>query len=292
VSAQFDPASYATPEKRARVYELLDIAFPGLGASIPRMEPLGAAWHENSTPFVLWEGNQPVAHVGVLEIELSSGDDTFRVPGLHAVCTHPEHRGKGLARQLMESALVHCDERFDTAVLFADVPAMYAKFGFRTLDQRAFRIAVQPVDTHDGFRPVTPERDLVALHAILAEREPVSRVLGCVRTEYMFFCDLLIAGLGFEHIHYAEDLDAYVVGRVQGETLFLLDVVARRMPSLRALLEHLDRPIREVRFGFVPDQLEVGATVVTTSLADDIFMVRGPWPGPPAPFRFPFMAHC
>jgi len=230
--------------------------------------------------------------VGILEIDLSSGGHEFRVPGIHAVCTHPDHRGRGYARELTERALEHCDARFGTSVLFADVPEMYAKFGFRTLAQRSFRAAVGPIATRPGFRPVDPERELDALHAMLGEREPVSNVLGCVRTEYMFFCDLLLASLGFENVYYAEDLDAFAVYRIRNGMLTLFDVVARTVPTLRAILERIDEPVREVRFGFVPDRLDVEGSVLTSLLADDIFMVRGPWPGSPHPFRFPFMAHC
>jgi hypothetical protein len=105
----------------------------------------------------------------------------------------------------------------------------------------------------------------------------------------MFFCDLLLAGLGLESVYYAADLDAVAVYRVDGGVLILFDVVARELPSLEQMLERVDAPIHEVRFGFTPDRfVEANAS----PLEDDIFMVRGPWPGSDQPFRFPYLAHC
>jgi len=285
MAAQFETDSFATPARRTQVYRLLGTAFGGMDSAIPKMEPLGAVWHELSTPFVIWKDGEPVSHVGVLEIDLVVEGESLRVPGIHAVCTHPDHRGRGHARELMERALVHIDARFETSILFADVPAMYEKFGYRTLPQSRFTASVQS-ERGRGFEPF---RDVRRIHEMLAVREPVSNVLGCVRTEYMFFCDLLLAGLGLESVYHAADLVAVVVYRVDDGVLNLFDVVARELPSLEQILNRVDAPIREIRFGFTPDRF---GEADASPLEDDIFMVRGPWPKSDQPFRFPYLAHC
>ncbi|MHC4411127.1 MAG: GNAT family N-acetyltransferase, partial [Planctomycetota bacterium] len=173
-----DSAVRARLLRNARtVYALLGTAFHGMDLAIPSMEPLGAVWHELSTPFVIWENQEPIAHAGVLEIDLVVEGEPLRVPGIHAVCTHPDHRGRGHARELMERALVHIDARFATSILFADVPAMYEKFGYRTVPQSRFTASGRS-EGGAGFEPC---RDVRRIHEMLAVREPVSNVLGCVR---------------------------------------------------------------------------------------------------------------
>jgi GNAT superfamily N-acetyltransferase len=290
---EFRTDSLATPERRERVYALLDLAFPGIGECIPRMEPLAAAWHEVSTAFVLWEGDTPVAHVGVLEIDLVVEDQPLRAQGIHAVCTHPRYRGRGYARELLERALGFCDSRGERCLLFADVPALYEKFDFRTLPQTEFSTGVGPVANHGpGFRPIDPQRDLPLLRRMLGQREPVSHVLGCVRTEQLFFCNLVLKELGLERIYRAEGLDAFVVFGRQADALVLLDVVARELPTLEQVLERVGRIVGEVRFGFTPDRLGEIGSLRHRPLEGDVFMIRGRWPAVTRPFRYPLLARC
>ena len=65
--------------------------------------------------------------------------ERMKLPGfseISAVCTHPDHRGQGLARALMEAVLVPLIERGEGVFLhsYADNPAMalYRALGFET----------------------------------------------------------------------------------------------------------------------------------------------------------------
>jgi len=271
------------------LYELLDAGFPGLKDSIRRMAPLGCEWSGTSTPFVAYDGDRPIAHAGVLEIDLVVEGRPLRVPGIHAVCTHPDHRGRGHARSVIERALAHVDERYGTSILFADVPAMYERFGFRILPQSSFRAPVDPVAP--AAVPLRPCDDVDHLQAALRDRAPVSERLGCVGSGYLFAADLVLTRLGLESVHYSADLDAYLVFRIQDGALTLYDVVAREIPPLREILARVGSPAQSVRFTFTPDRFDPPGLEVEP-YPEDLLMVRGPWPELRGPFEFPLLAHC
>jgi predicted N-acetyltransferase YhbS len=115
-----------------RLADLLGRVWPRLPAGVARAEALGFAWTDVSTPFVRREGERVVAHVGVIELPLVIAGRRVRVGSIHAVCTDPERRGRGLARGLMQEMLAACAGRFETLVLTTLIPGFYEAFGFRS----------------------------------------------------------------------------------------------------------------------------------------------------------------
>ena len=78
------------------------------------------------TPVVLtaWAGGRCVGLVRVLT------DGAYRAL-VEDVVVHPDHRGQGVGRRLMEAALAHPEVRdVEVVFLFAGVPAFYAGLGF------------------------------------------------------------------------------------------------------------------------------------------------------------------
>lgn len=135
-----------------RALPLLGMIWPRLPAAIERARGWGADWDAHSQPFVHMENDEVVAHAGVMEI-------TPSVAGIHAVCTHPRHRGRGLLRQTMARALEWVEARYPTAVLWANDPAIYGRFGF---SQRAETIFVgKPTAAVRGATAIAPDHPRV-----------------------------------------------------------------------------------------------------------------------------------
>ena len=284
--AAFDPDSYATPEKRTEVYDLLGLAWPGMPERIPPMEGAGCAWHVISTPFVLWEDGVPVSHAGVLEIELVVGGQPMRVGGIHAVVTRPDHRGRGHMRDVMQRAIAHCDARYETTILFGD-PPMYERFGFRHVPRHYFRADVAPVKKVAPFEPLT---DIDFLRGLLAKRDHISNVLGVQRSGHMFICNVLLSGKGLSTVYRSGDL--VVAYAVKDGRLFLFDVVAERLPALDQILARIPEDVTTVRFGFTPDRMHVPGVRAELQDDDETIMVKGPWPIEGQQFDFPYLTEC
>lgn len=249
-------------ELRDRVFGLLEIVFPGLTAAAARAEGLGAPWESVSTPFVLFEGDAVVAHVGRIDLPLVVDGCERIVGSIHAVATHPDRRGRGLFRRLMEDVIADSDGLYETLVLTTETPAYYEPFGFRVTVEHEFGLrpsarATEGEDEAAGvrrpLRPLDLERgdDAALLLHRLDVRAPVSRTVGVVR-ERAIFC----FNESRRPLLYDAELDAIVVCDRRSGRLDLFDIVAPEMPSLARLLARLGAPETEdVRVHFAPDQL-------------------------------------
>jgi predicted N-acetyltransferase YhbS len=71
-----------------------------------------------------------VAHVGVHAKVAKVGDRTYRVGGIAEVCVHPDYRGRGYVRSMLEAVHEWLTERdYVFAVLFGD-PQVYSSSGY------------------------------------------------------------------------------------------------------------------------------------------------------------------
>ena len=123
-----------------RLAALLGRVWPRLPAGVARAGALGFAWTDVSTPFVRREGERVVAHVGVVELPLVIAGRRVRVGSIHAVCTDPDRRGRGLARGLMQETLAACAGRFGA-------PISGVRQSHRLRDQGGARLALD-LDGH------------------------------------------------------------------------------------------------------------------------------------------------
>ena len=268
-----------------RLLALFGRIWPAIPTAIARADPLGFSWAAVSTPFVHWEGQRAVAHVGVIELPLVVDGRQRMVASIHAVCTAPDRRGRGHARALMDAALAYCRVRYGTVVLTTLIPDFYARHGFRPVAEHAFtrRVASPP---SAGGRPLAPVPEDVRLLARLLERRaPVSDRLGTLERGTVFVIALLLAWGDFSRAYYHAGLDVATVHEVVGRTLVLYDVVGATIPPLPALLEAIGADADRVITLFVPDRLGEGFTperwdrARAEAVGDSAFaglMARGP----------------
>jgi GNAT superfamily N-acetyltransferase len=131
---------YVDPVKRESMFGLLDDGFPTIAARIAAAADAGFVWEDVTEPFVRFENDVAVSHVGVIEHRvLLDGHDTV-VAGVHAVATRSDHRNRGLARECLNDAMHWIDDRFGVSKLATGVPAVYAPHGFRTLPLSEFML--------------------------------------------------------------------------------------------------------------------------------------------------------
>jgi GNAT superfamily N-acetyltransferase len=277
--------SYAAdPTLHDAVFGLLDTWLPSIRRLAAQARRLGWSWEEVSTPFACFESGVLLAHVGLLEMPVLWMGEERRVGGIHAVCTHPDHRRRGLYRAVMQDVLRYCDARYATLQLTTDEPRYYEPFGFRVVPERLFVAEVRSPGGRAGLRRLElgSASDAALLDRLLEERQPVSRVVGVVREKACFKFTQAASEL-----FYAERLDAIIPMRLEGGRLALYDVVAPRVPPLRALLSEIDRPVAEVAIHFSPDRLEVEARTEPVPREHGRFMVRGPFPAEGSDFMVP-----
>lgn len=284
---------YGDVRLRAAVYDLLDTAWPRISERIRIAEGLGARWHEVSTAFVAIVDDVPVAHTGVIAIPLVIDGERRVVAGVHAVCTRPEFRGRGHARAVLAEALTFVDRHFDAALLTTSIPELYARFGFRPVEEA--------IATFDGGPPFRSDRqarrlaadgaDLQLLRDLLALRQPISYVLGAIDPGWLFLINEVLASSGLRRVYYIDALEVAVVFERDGGTLKLLDVVGADIPDLTTLLAHVPVAFERVELHFVPDRMAGVPYGSTPASPEDRLMVRGRIELPPG-VMLPPLARC
>lgn len=278
------------------------------------MRAWGAAWEAVSTPYVLFEGTQVVAHVGVIDLPLVIQGRSVRAGSVHAVATRPDRRRRGLYRRLMEEVLEAAPSQYDLLLLTTENPEYYEPFGFRYVPESRFELDIPigkqarasaggsirasipnavPEAGRGQLRPLelglTEERTL--LERLVRQRTPASLVAGIADTRprdsgFTVFC----FNEGFRTIHYSEELDVALAGQVTGTRLDLFDVVGPVLPSLEDLLAAIGSPIERVRFYFTPDRLRPQARPIQhipDYAGPSYLMVRGEFAAEAVPFALP-----
>jgi GNAT superfamily N-acetyltransferase len=287
-----------TPVDRA-LTGLFGRVWPALPGAIARAERLGFAWTAVSTPFVRREGDRVVGHAGVIELSLVMAGRARRLGSVHAVCTDPERRGKGLGRAVMEDLLAGCAARFDTLVLTTAIPEFYARFGFRSVREHAFARALPaPSRRATGRGRVLTDAgdDVRVLRRLLEGRAPVSNRLGALDGDVVLVVALLLIWGDFSRVHYHADLDVVTVHEVRDRTLVLHDVIGATIPPLDALAAAIGAQADRVVTFFVPDRLgdgfqaepwDAGRAAALGPAWFEGLMVRGRLGVEDAPFMLP-----
>lgn len=274
----------------SRLFDLLETTFPGISQTAQVTRNLGADWESVSTPFLCFQDERAIAHVGVLELPLWLMGQAFTVGGIHAVCTHPEFRRRGYFRNCITAALNYCASRYDTLLLTTDQPELYIPFGFRAIAEHAFITHCATSSQLNGFRVLNLQSpaDQQILYRLLIERESVSNIFGVVHEQAVFYFNE-----GSRPLYYAEDLDLIIVMDIKDTRLKLFDIVWRQPCRLADILKRIPQPINEVVFYFSPDRLDIEAQPSPHVLdSDSRLMVRGPFAVEGQAFMLPHSARC
>lgn len=133
---------------------------------------LATAWGGRQLRRVaLVEGSEVLASAKLYTFAATLDGDPIRVVGLGAVFTQPAHRGRGVARELIERLLGRATaDGADLALLFSEIGAdYYARLGFESIPTTALALRVTESDRHGA--PATlvrggEDRDVAAIAAM------------------------------------------------------------------------------------------------------------------------------
>ena len=270
-----------------KVFDLLDVVFPGVRAVAKNASALGASWVSVSTPFVHFEDGRVVSHVGVIEIPLVLLGEVVRDCTVHGVATDPGSRRKGCFRRVIEEALRYSETRYETLILTTEHPEYFEPFGFRVVQEHLFTARSDWPGGGEGLRLIdTGSKDDIALiDRLLETREPVSQVVGVINEKGVFCFNE-----GWRPLHYAKDLDVLICMEIEGRRLKLFDIVGPKIPALSALLESFPHAIEEVHINFASDRVAPEAEATPHIFDHDgpsYFMARGPFAAEGRPFTLP-----
>lgn len=269
---------------------LLEESFPGIKANILRCEKLGFPW--NSKPFLKEEKGEVLSHVGFLEYPISIEGKQHRAAALHAVCTKATHRGQGLASQLIQEALQWAEKQYEFVILYTGIPTFYEKFAFRGIQEYRFYLPCKRPKGSKPLRPVVSPEDNALFKRCFHSRAPLSNCVSIRDDEDIASFNTLFATYPtFWSLHYSESIDGIISYEIKEKTLHLYDIIAKKIPSLELILEHLPTTIDDIYFYFSPDQLTNAAVPEPYLYDHGHFLVHGNWPIV-NPFMIPPLSRC
>lgn len=290
------------PALRRAIVNLLGSAWPRLPGCIERAAAWGADWFQLSTPFVQQVAGEPVAHVGVLELPVVIAGRARLLAGIHAVCTLPGHRGRGHLRQVLERTLAWVETRYEAALLWANDPAIYTRFGFVPCAESIFLGPAQGPASNaaaggaggSALLPLSLDcaEDVRLLRARLAARAPVSSRCATREPGELALLDLALWSPPRPAIVLIPALDCVVIYEVEDRTLWLYDVIAQRMPPLAELTAALGEPLDSIAVCFSPEELAAPQLTPAPTPLADFLMVRGTLLAGAAPLAFSPLGRC
>ena len=218
-------------------------------------------------PFSMAYKNEIVANVCAGQFDLVINGELISASMIQTVLTDESHRKRGLIRQLFDPVQSHIAQTTGRTFFTAhkDKIEFYRKFGYQThplVDhftwpipsaRQAQQLLVKVDYQDESQRPL--------FQAAASRRTAVSNQLGFVQRNWLlfWFCRYFLNN----DIYYAADLNAFLIYRVKGDVLELVDIVAEKIPSWAELEPYFDcQVLTTVKCFFTPDRLAVEGTAV------------------------------
>lgn len=237
------------------------------------------AWDDRYICHSFVAGDEVIANVSVSKMNLVINGEYIRALQIGTVMTHPEHRGKGLSKQLMEHVLDTYEDTCDLFFLFANrtVLEFYPKFGFAALPEHQFYLNISD----------EPKANLILLEKLdvstkehwnlikqkLSSRRPISKYFGVTNNEGLF--QFYALNVFHECLYYSRTDDAIIVFEHEGDLMHLYDIVSDKEVDIEALVSRITtEQTRQIRFHFTPDQIIDKAYAEPFGKHEDVLFIK------------------
>lgn len=234
-------------------------------------------WTDKYEPHSIVIDDKVISNVSVNQIDLYINGDKKQGLQIGTVMTHPDYRGRGLSKKLMDYILKQYEGKYDVMYLFANQTVLdfYPKFGFKRMEEYQYYLTYKPVGTlaasiqHLNGKN---EKDSHFIYEFCKERAPVSKQFGSVNTQelFMFYCIYIFS----EDIYYLDDLDVLLIFKHEGEVLHLFDIVSNKEVNIIEVIARVAlQNTNTVKFHYNPDYKNIKTE---SSLVDggDVLFVK------------------
>ncbi|WP_176083262.1 GNAT family N-acetyltransferase [Martelella sp. HB161492] len=272
-----------TPEGRAALKSLIGDIF---GLDITPLDRLGH--NPDVIAFGWWQGDRLIANVSLFRRVLWLCGQRTEAFGVQSVAVRPEFRRRGLFFDLMTRALAFADERVGLVILMTDSPALYARFGFRPLQEHACIATPDPVPGLRDARALSlaDDADLRLVVDLFRRRAPTSLRASATDHPALFLLKAFTDGtIELVHLQHLETVVA--LKRPAAAPVVLLDVLSPAPPPLQDIAAALGIAGSTFELRMTADLIAPDATPLAPVHRGH--MVRGPFPAESSPFMLSTM---
>lgn len=256
------------------------------------------AWDDRYICHSFIADDEIIANVSVSKMNLVINGECISALQIGTVMTHPEHRGKGLSKQLMEHVLAIYEDTCDLFFLFANRTALefYPKFGFSTVPEHQFHLDIsgEPKDNLVSLEQldVSTKEHWNFIKQKLSSRRPISNHFGVTNNVGLF--QYYALNVFHECLYYSRADDAIIVFEHEGDLMHLYDVVSNKEVDIEALASRITtEQTRQVRFHFTPDQIIDKAYAEPFGKHEDVLFIKSSLDlGKLPAFCIPKLAHA
>jgi predicted acetyltransferase len=287
-------ANYAKePQLFERCIHLIDAVFPGCKEFALKGMQYQASWAECSTPFIIEDQGEIIAHAGVWPITLMLNGKKHQSASIHGVCVKPEHRGKGYFKQLMQEAMEYAENHFDSNLLFTEKPYLYKNYPYKImLPEYDFILTAEIKESsqESDLRVLNldVQQDLNKVHHLLSNRIPLSDHFSIMDGNTLFILNTLR-----KKIHYSEKLNTIIMFEIKEKTLYIMEIISQKQHQLPEIISIIPGRFDKVILQFCPDRFlnEKNYTVKLAS-PECCVMTSGQFVFQEKCFRYPELYAC
>jgi GNAT superfamily N-acetyltransferase len=253
-------------------------------------------WDDRYICHSILDGNEVVANISVSKMDLILSGLKKKSIQIGTVMTHPEFRGRGLSRYLMNHVLDHYEQECELFFLFANnsVLDFYPKFNFIQVPESQFSADITGMRRKGGslFKlNLSKKEDLEFIKKSVLSRKSVSQQFGIENNQGIFMFYAL--NLFKDHLFFSKTENAIIVYKQVDETLHLYDVVSEDNVNFTRLLSQIaDENTKTVRFYFTPDQFMNNTKKELLNRTEDRLFVKSSSVLVNSGLRFPKIFHA
>ncbi|EEO3400123.1 GNAT family N-acetyltransferase [Listeria monocytogenes] len=234
-------------------------------------------WNDKYVCYSYIDNNQVISNVSINKMNLIYQGENYSALQIGTVMTHPNYRGQGLAKNLLNHVIAKYEDQYDFLYLFANdtVLDFYPKFGFERIEESSFTVdACNLKKKASKLKKLNPDNktDFQLISRIVSERAPLSNILDVKESEDLLMFYVLIALKN--ELYYLEELDVIVLMEQEGTDLYVLDILSTKKLDVVEVLSYLStKKIETIHLLFTPEKSKYidAAYIIET---EDMLFVR------------------
>ncbi|EGT1605310.1 GNAT family N-acetyltransferase [Listeria monocytogenes] len=234
-------------------------------------------WNDKYVCYSYIDNNEVISNVSIYKMNLIYQGENYSALQIGTVMTHPNYRGQGLAKNLLNHVIAKYEDQYDFLYLFANdtVLDFYPKFGFERIEESSFTVdACNLKKKASKLKKLNPDNktDFQLISRIVSKRAPLSNILDVKESEDLLMFYVLIALKN--ELYYLEELDVIVLMEQEGTDLYVLDILSTKKLDVVEVLSYLStKKIETIHLLFTPEKSKYidAAYIIET---EDMLFVR------------------
>lgn len=252
-------------------------------------------WNDKYVCYSYIDNNEVISNVSINKMNLIYQGENYSALQIGTVMTHPNYRGQGLAKNLLNHVIAKYEDQYDFLYLFANdtVLDFYPKFGFERIEESSFTVdACNLKKKASKLKKLNPDNktDFQLISRIVSKRASLSNILDVKESEDLLMFYVLIALKN--ELYYLEELDVIVLMEQEGTDLYVLDILSTKKLDVVEVLSYLStKKIETIHLLFTPEKSKYidAAYIIET---EDMLFVRPNGLTSENYFLFPATSHA